>query len=273
MPINYKHLNTILIKDLAWNSYAATFFSSNFGKAANCFGREHVDKMLATHRHIQERIFNGGNVVQHLKEMIETRFSVSSVPDGFLFFPVELGGLDLKSPFIGLLQIRNSVIENPYDLLDNFEEKEREDYEAAKLTFNKGDIRHMRYNVEDPNWKPEDADTFFSFAEFIKYREEFSSIGVANLRNTYAGLLKRPTEEPVDLSEQVREALNQLQPQRNLRSITSDWSTMDAYWKWTTQMYGPEMTEKFGGLNVVDFGLLPIGMVSMFRQRRTKWQG
>jgi hypothetical protein len=36
-------------------------------------------------------------------------------------------------------------------------------------------------------------------------------------------------------------------------------------------MYGPEIVEKFGGLSVVDPGLLPIGMVSMFRERRTKW--
>jgi hypothetical protein len=74
----------------AWNSYAATFFSSNFGKPANCFGREHVDKMLATHRHIQERIFDGGNVVSFLKKTIHERFGVADVPDGFLFFPVEL---------------------------------------------------------------------------------------------------------------------------------------------------------------------------------------
>ncbi|KAF1840745.1 uncharacterized protein K460DRAFT_321174 [Cucurbitaria berberidis CBS 394.84] len=257
----------------AWNSYAATFFSSNFGKASNCFGRDHVDKMLATHRHIQESIFPGSNIVQHLKKMIEERFCVSSVPDGFLFFPVELGGLDLKSPFVGLLQIRESVNENPYDLLDEYEEKERDDYASAKRTFDKGDIRNMRYNTEDPNWKPKDADTFFSFAEFIAYREEFASVGKAKLRSTYAKLLKRPAEEPIDISVQVRQALNQLQGQNNLRGITSDWSSMDAYWKWVAQMYGPEMTEKFGGLNVVDFGLLPIGMVSMFRQRRTKWQG
>jgi hypothetical protein len=38
-------------------------------------------------------------------------------------------------------------------------------------------------------------------------------------------------------------------------------------------MYGPEMVEKFGGMNVVDPGLLPIGMVGFFRQKRTKWQG
>ena len=32
----------------AWNSYASTFFTSNFGKPAICFGRSHVDNMLAT---------------------------------------------------------------------------------------------------------------------------------------------------------------------------------------------------------------------------------
>lgn len=229
--------------------------------------------MLATHRHIQESIFPGGDIVQHLKKMIEERFHVSNVPDGFLFFPVELGGLDLKSPFVGLLQIRESVKANPYDLLDEFEAKERDDYSAAKRKFEKGDIRNMRHNTNTSNWRPEDADTFFSFAEFISYRENFASIGKANLRSTYAKLLERPTEQPVDASMQIRQALSQLQGQNNLRGITSDWSFMDAYWKWIAQMYGPEMVEKFGGLNVVDFGLLPIGMVSMFRQRRTKWQG
>ena len=69
------------------------------------------------------------------------------------------------------------------------------------------------------------------------------------------------------------QAQQQLQGQNTLRGITAQWSSMEAYWKWITQMYGPEMIDKFGGLNVVDFGLLPIGMVSMFRQRRTKWQG
>jgi hypothetical protein len=49
--------------------------------------------MLATHRRIQESIFEGGNVVQFLRTTIEDRFGVKSLPDGFLFFPVELGGV------------------------------------------------------------------------------------------------------------------------------------------------------------------------------------
>ncbi|KAF2131450.1 hypothetical protein P153DRAFT_365035 [Dothidotthia symphoricarpi CBS 119687] len=257
----------------AWNSYAATFFSSNFGASANCFGREHVDKMLATHRHIQESIFDGGNVVQHLKTMIKERFNVANVPDGFLFFPVELGGLDLKSPFVNLLQIRESVMENPYDLLDLYEENERDDYTDAKQRFDSGEIANTRQIVEDPGWKPEDADTFISIDEFTRYREEFTGYRKAKLSSAYVQLLKQPTQRAIDISEQVRQALNQLRGQSNLRGITSHWGTMDAYWKWITQMYGPEMASKFGGLNVVDFGLLPLGMVQQFRQKRIKWQG
>jgi hypothetical protein len=218
-----------------WNSYAATFFSSNFGKAANCFGREHVDKMLATHRHIQESIFEGGNVVQFLKKTIQERFSENNIPDGFLFFPVELGGLDLKSPFVGLLQIRESVKENPYDLIDDFEEAEREDYENAKRQFDTGYVKkNWRHGIEDPEWKPEgaEADTFFSFEEYVRFREHFSHVGKASLINTYAVLLQRPVEQSIDVSVQITDAITQLRSQNNLKGITSNWHSMEPYWKW-----------------------------------------
>jgi hypothetical protein len=228
--------------------------------------------MLATHRHIQESIFHGGNVVQYLKQLIAQRFDVADVPDGFLFFPVELGGLDLKSPFINLLQIRESVKENPLDLINEFVENEHDDYNLAKAVFDKGEMHGNRHNMEDPKFTPQDGDTFFSFAEFIRHREAFRSAGRANLRVTYGELLRRPIEEPIDVSVQVRQALDQLQGQSNLRGIVSNWNTMEAYWKWVAQMYGPEMVQKFGGMNVVDPGLLPIGMVGFFRQKRTKWQ-
>jgi hypothetical protein len=249
------------------------FFSSNFGKASNCFGREHVDKMLATHRHIQESIFHGGNVVQHLKKMIEDRFQVSDVPDGFLFFPVELGGLDLKSPFVDLLQIRESVKDNPYELMDEFGHKENDDYITAKSLFDRGEVKNQRYQMEDPDWKPQDADTFITKEEFVRYREIYCNTGKARLVSTYQQLLQRPIEQPIDISVQVRQALDQLQGQSNLRGILAKWGSMNPYWKWIAQMYGPEMLQKFGGVTVVDPGLLPIGMVGFFRQRRTKWQG
>ena len=103
--------------------------------------------MLTTHRHIQESIFPNGSILQHIKKMIEERFFVKDIPDGFFFFPVKLGGLDLKSPFVDLLQIRDSVEENPYDLLDEYEFKERNDYDNARRAFDKGSMRHNAANA------------------------------------------------------------------------------------------------------------------------------
>ena len=269
-----------LINISAWNSYAATFFSTNFGKPANCFGREHIDTMLATHRRIQESVFDGGNVVQYLKQMIRDRFSVSNLPDGFLYFPVELGGLDLKSPFVGLLQIRDSVKVQPYGLLKEYEVDELDDYHEAKQRFEKG-INGVgkqgglfaNQQFGNQGFRPTDADVFFSMAEYTRYRESLASTGKASLLNVFMELLKRPEEEPVNPSKQVEQALAELSKQSNLRGIFSNWQRMDAYWKWVAQMYGPDMITRFGGFNVVDHGWLPIGMVSQFRQRRTKWQG
>lgn len=257
----------------AWNTYATTFFSSNFGKAANCFGREHVDKMLATHRHIQSSIFDGGNVVQFLKDIIAARFGVADVPDGFLFFPVELGGLDLQSPFVGLLQIREAVVEDPALLLDTFFEAERKDYTTAQQAFDRGDTARSRWSVEDAKFLPEEPDVFFPFDEFVRFRESYRTTGTADLLAVYRDLMKRPEQESVDGSVLVRRAVEQLSGQSGLRAITGDWEGMEAYWKWVAQMYGPEMVERFGGLNVVDPGQLPIGMVSLLREKRIKWQG
>lgn len=229
--------------------------------------------MLATHRHIQEQIFPNGSIVQQIKQMIDERFSVKNVPDGFLFFSVELGGLDLKSPFVHLLQIRESVRENPYHLLDEYEQNERDDYATAKRRFDNADPDTMRRNADDSALQRKNIDEFFSFEEFVKHREVFGTLGKASLVKTYKKLLEQPQEEPVALSTSVGQAITHLSSQSNLRGILGNWAAMDAYWKWIAQMYGPEMIDTFGSLNVVEFGLLPIGMVSMFRQRRTKWQG
>lgn len=46
---------------------------------------------------------------------------------------------------------------------------------------------------------------------------------------------------------------------------------MDPYWRWVAQLYGPEAIKRFGGLDIVEPGLLPTGMVSIFRDRRLTW--
>ncbi|KAH8203852.1 hypothetical protein TruAng_002029 [Truncatella angustata] len=273
-----------------WNTYAATFFTSNFGKAANCFGRQHVDLMLATHSRIQREIFKPGSplsvndstenasVVAYLKNLIGKRFNVDDIPDAYFFFPVELGGLDLQSPFISILQIRDSILKDPSTLVEKFEENERDCYYRAKLAFEKGEVtERARSDLEDPDWEPvdkEDRERFISFEEFSRWREEYSLGSDYELSEVYETLLEKPNQETLELdNERVASSILALERQRNLRGIMSNWEQMEPYWKWVVMQYGPEVIDRFGGLNIVDAGLLPMGMVSLFRDKRVNWQG
>lgn len=256
----------------AWNAYAVTFFTSNFGSAANCFGRQHVDDILATHQHIQRAVFDGRDVVQRLKSLIAERFGIKDIPDGFLFFPVELGGLELQSPFVSPLQIRNSVVEHPSKILDDFAQQEREQYEELKTAFDKGQSPGVSVEVD---WRPpEDSGEFMSFEEYTRYREDLTTEDADDfLVMAYDELLERPHENVIGCSKAIQQAIEALRKQSHSRGIIGDWAMMTSYWKWVAQLYGPEMVERFGGLRVVESGLLPIGMVGLFRDQKVKWQG
>lgn len=260
-----------------WNSYAATFFTSNFGQAANCFGRDHVDSMLATHERIQREIFsasgNETSVVQHLKNTLQERFGVSDIPDGYLYFPAQLGGLALQSPFMSLMQIRDEVLESPRKLLSEVERSEREGYNDAKDRFVNGYVDDVR---ADPHWQPdskEDREKFMSFEEYIRYREEFDFEHDTQVRDVFRELMCRPREQSVDPDNaQVWAAITALKGSQQ-GGISSNWHGMQPYWKWVTMMYGPEIIDRFGGLEIVDSGLLPMGMATFFRDKRVTWQG
>ena len=271
----------------AWNSYAATFFTSNFGKPANCFGRQHVDNMLATHERIQRQLFKssagtrensgGGSVIEFLKRTIEQRFGVKDIPDGYFYFPAELGGLDVRNPFIGLLQIRDAVKDDPNNLLEDFEEAEKEAYRAAKIRFENwraGNMQDIHVGIQDPGFEPKDSATFFSFEEYTKYREALHYGFTNELAEVFTTLLAKPQEQCIkyDSNGEVVRALTALGGTRGPMGILSDWWLMEPYWMWVAQLYGPEMIDKFGGFQIVEPSWLPMGMVSEFRSGRVDWQ-
>lgn len=233
-----------------WNTFASRFFTSNFGKPANCFGREHVDSMLESLERIQRSIFSDNSVVEYLKNTMKERFGIEDIPDGYLYFPASLGGLELHNPFIGLVQLRDSVYEQPESALDEFIDAEKEEYHEAKQKFEMGQVYHHP-TMENL------GDDFMSFDEFKQYREEFASHYEGNLHSVFEELLQQPTAETVDVVQQLK----------GNQSLTGD------YWQWVSHLYGPDMIERFGGLNIVDAGLLPIGMVNLFREGKVKWQG
>ncbi|GAP91746.1 hypothetical protein SAMD00023353_7100570 [Rosellinia necatrix] len=286
-----------------WNTFAATFFTSNFGNPANCFGRDHVDQILATHERIQRQVFSSSSsppsllageaqpkepitgVVGYLKHLLCTRFGVSGIPDAYLFFPIELGGLDLRSPFISILPVREAVVSDPGTVIDTFLEAERDDYARKKLAFERGDHHNNNHRQSQVSrargpWEPEDpseCEHFMAFEEYARYREDLDYRFANNLSDVFEKLLKAPQEEGGICSANagVRAAIEALARSSShpLKGITGDWTSMDTYWRWVAQLYGPEAVRRFGGLDIVEPGLLPMGMVSLFRDKRVKWQG
>ncbi|KAK8058505.1 hypothetical protein PG994_008953 [Apiospora phragmitis] len=276
-----------------WNSFANNFFTSNFGEAANCFGRSHVDAMLETHSRIQREVFRVGvglgnndgsaeveasSVVEYLKMILHQRYKAEEIPDAFMFFPVELGGLELQSPFVSILQVRDSILADPSSLLDEFKKAEMEAYRAAKELFEKW------HHADDSRWAPQgpgEADTFFSFEEYGRWREGLWYHYDMELVDVYRELLERPYHgggiemDEVGVVACGLAALGASGSNFNasLRGgIKSDWHRMDPYWRRVVALYGPEVVARFGGLRFVDPGLLPMGMVSLFREKRLSWQ-
>ncbi|KAL4866956.1 hypothetical protein BDV12DRAFT_187052 [Aspergillus spectabilis] len=263
----------------AYNSYASTFFTYNFGTPANCLGQEHVDQMLQTHQRIQREMFpsdpNGENnqsVITYLRETIQSRFGNTGIPDGYLFLPIDLGGLELKSPFINLLGLRDSVLARPDSLVDKFLNSEQEEYMNLKRRYAAKDKDRLvsRHN----GFRPDDIDEFLSFEEYTRHRELLSYEFRGQLVDVYDELLRRPEQDFIecDASELISAGLGHLKEQANLSGIKQDWNLMSSYWKWVAQLYGPEIVERFGGFNIVDPGLLPIGLVSQFRSGRVSWR-
>ncbi|TGO23750.1 hypothetical protein BPAE_0122g00050 [Botrytis paeoniae] len=256
----------------AWNTYAGRFFTSNFGKPSNSFGRAHVDAMLSSFRHIQNLIFTNTNVVSYLKDTLKERFGIDNVPDGYLYLPTSLGGLELHNPFIGLLQLRDGVYETPETLMDNFLEAEIEAYRVAKDNFGK---RAPQVNVAMARrWQFDgrnlsDLQDFISFEEFTRYREKASNFREGTLFEAFENLLKQPSKESADWDES-----DMIQAKAIEGGLSSAFEGMDmGYWRWVVKLYGEEMIERFGGFAVVDKGLLPTGMVNLVRSGKVQWQG
>ncbi|KAF7951837.1 hypothetical protein EAE96_007135 [Botrytis aclada] len=256
----------------AWNTYAGRFFTSNFGNPSNSFGRAHVDAMLSSFRHIQKLLFTNTNVVSYLKDTLKERFGIDNVPDGYLYFPTSLGSLELHNPFIGLLQLRDGVNETPEKLMDNFFEAEIEAYRVTKESFEK---RAPQVNVAMARqWQFDDLDLpdlpdFMPFEEFIRYREKAGNYREGSLLEVFENLLKQPSKESADW-----DGSDMILAKAIEGGFPSIFEGMDmGYWKWVVKLYGKEMIERFGGMAVVEKGLLPTGMVNLVRSGKVQWQG
>lgn len=273
----------------AWNSYFSRFFANNFAKPSFAFGREHIDMAVNTLSRIEREVFahaaskaTGNNgVVDHLRRVIAERFDIHDLPDGFYYFPIEFGGLELHNPFVSLLAMRESITQTPQRIIENVYLEEEVNYEAAKKRWQEGD--HGTTFRSSVAWKREDEDApekFWPLDEYTAHLETTSN----TLRAAYENLLRVPKEiqvgQSVDFSsghllpaEKNKLTLRGSRQRKQTDRIGSDWKQMSPYWKWVAEVYSASMVQKYGGLSAVDRALMPLGVVKVLRQGKVRWQG
>ena len=269
-----------------YNAYAVRFYSSMFGRPANVFGRQHIDRALSTFERVQKTIFDKAtlidfgekSVTEYLKAVIEKQFGANDIPDGFLYFPTALGGLDLRNPFTPLIQIRRQVPESPDLLMDVFYEQEEAACLKSKLAFEREFHEVMKSAkpgevMRRPNlhYIPPNPYQFFSFEEYSANREHTSH----ELCKIYDRLLQQPKarhpqEDPKSSSGGI---LNK--GGLGFATYTSQLEQVNLtpYHQRIVELYGTEIIEKFGGLQIVSPTMLPTAMVNAFRAKRIKWHG
>jgi hypothetical protein len=256
----------------AWNSYFGRFFTNNFAKPAICFGRAHIDMAISTLNRIESTLFNKSEgttpaqqvsgVTEYLRTVIAKRFDIHNLPDGFFYYPVELGGLGLLNPFIRLLAMRENIKQTPRKLLHKASVKEEVAYEAAKKKFEQNGS-----SLDGADYKPK---KFMSLEEYTQYPETFS----APLLWAYKQLNEVPEEKNVACTpgfdrEQKSLGTNFAEP----GPINNLWFTMTPYWRWVAELYYEEMVRTYGTLAAVNRESIPLGVVKTLREERFRWQG
>jgi hypothetical protein len=226
----------------AYNKYLK-FFQRNFGDPAQCFGRVHADEVIETYSRIQKELFpmTGGSVIQCVQQMIEQRFGVTDIPSGWFYFPISRGGLEVWNPIVDFLLVRNNLKDQPNTFFALMEEDEKE---YARL-----------FSV----WKSGEGslnnatEQFLAFDRYIEGRET----RLSKWRDAYKSLQNAPSASLVVLSTRISDNLED--------------EYCINYNMWNAALYAEDIFRRFGTLTIVEPTLIPVGMVSVFKNSKIQW--
>ena len=257
-----KACKSILAWVQAWNVYVARFISNNFGEPANCLGRPHVDMVIEAFRKIQRGLFAdidlpADNVGEYLKVELAARFAVDHIPDGFFYFPLELGGLGMRNPLIPLFLVREESLGDPMVKFDEALELEEADYYRAKQSYEDGTAVSRPLHAT-----ADDDEPFMSLEEYSRHREETST----HLHQAYTDLLSPPRDAIVETTPDISNAVQKPNPDPAAQGQTP-------YERWVLQLYGADIMRTYGGLALGEKKSLPIGLAGMLRSEKMRWQG
>ena len=57
------------------------------------------------------------------------------------------------------------------------------------------------------------------------------------------------------------------------RCISNDFDAMQPYWRWILALYGRELMQKYGNLELVKSRMVPIGILKLMKSGKVRWKG
>lgn len=295
----------------AYNKYM-DFFLRNFGGLpANCVTKEHVIDITDTLTRIQRALFPGfaeGGAVGYLRKRITDRFDTKDLPEGYFYFPISRGGLELRNTILEHLALerRDKPLALPDD--DKFEAKNDTQSDDSGSVLSESETDYTDDEESEPD-NTADSDEIFhedkavgdqKFKKRIQHdRKVYSSMKEAweldtDKRRAKKGQLYQNVKfMSFDEYTSLRESwladwgqsygdmlqsprLHEVSMMPEMQELTKNWPggqdgyTLDWYGKWVVNMYGEDVVKKFGSLEIVDPNLIPIGMVRLFKSSRMK---
>lgn len=254
----------------AYNKYMA-FIVRNCGAPVTVYGVKHVNTIIDTLVRIQRTLFEDG-LNAKIGKMLEKRFGVdaASIPQGWYVWPCALGGLEVKDFLVEFFLLKNGFGGRSIEkILQNAARDEEKAYEEAKESWKEAPTtQSILSRLRDSKVKADEP--FFSKEEYDRGWEECSSAWM----HAYSKLLERPSIATVASTPRLQSAVQVLSSEglAAFHSSSPDWSSFSPYWRWVIGIYHEEMTQKLGSLAIVDPSLVPVGMVSVFKSSRMRWE-
>jgi hypothetical protein len=247
-----------------YNKYMAFFLRNFGGRPAECFGRQHVVDMSKTLVRIQQEVIGAGaleasdavgraGVIEHLENELATRYGVRDLPKGYFYFPLSSGGLSLRDPLIDILVMGESMSGDAVASMEDALLREQELYEAAERDWV---LQQQRASATHPSSSPPPVFMPFTF---------FCEMSSYNIHRVYTGLVTVNKPRMVNVTPMIGASLT-------ARGRTEVFGAgRENYKGWVYEAYGREVIRRFGGLEIVDPRMIPIGLVHLYKTSRIRW--
>ncbi|KAF3107508.1 hypothetical protein TWF569_007877 [Orbilia oligospora] len=288
----------------AYNRYLK-FFIRNFAKPSRAFGKQHVEQIISAVNKIHLSLFpsHNGDVLSYITSLITSRFP-EEIPSGgvlpaWLLIPIANGGLGLRNVLFDILPILDSYkVEElnyeRYNKYGNTPQTFKQCLKKDKTEYSR--LREIWLKSTNPpkiSWTNDIPDEWFdglqewlesqsnlqrsrrrrkphpfiTFEEFILgRRSKFTYWGTV-----WTNLTETPTtSNRYAFPDKISKGLAS-NPFSTVEWLKSDHAKNTPYWRSWLLTYGESVLEAFGEFKLTNEGRLPVAMIDIYTNLKTKW--